>query len=118
MSLSTLRLASAALGCALLLSSLPTLAANHEQMSMAMDGHAMSQTQTFPLKGEVVKLEDGNVVLAHEAIAALNWPAMTMPFQLATPELAKGLKPGLKIEARFEKVEGDAPRIVSWQAKP
>ena len=104
----------------LLLPALPAMAAEHQHdaMNMQMASPAMSQTQTFPLQGEVVKLEDGKVVLAHEAIAALNWPAMTMPFQLATPELAKGLKPGLKIEARFEKVEGDAPRIVSWQAKP
>jgi len=104
----------------LLLPVLPAMAADHQHdaMNMQMASPAMSQIQTFPLKGEVVKLEDGKVVLAHEAIAALNWPAMTMPFQLATPELAKGLKPGLKIEARFEKVDGDSPRIVSWQAKP
>ena len=41
-----------------------------------------------------------------------------MPFQLATPDLAEGLKPGLKLEAQFEPVNGDAPRIVSWKAMP
>lgn len=102
----------------LLLPALPAMAAEHQHDAMNMQMASPAMSQTFPLQGEVVKLEDGKVVLAHEAIAALNWPAMTMPFQLATPALAKGLKPRLKIEARFEKVEGDAPRIVSWQAKP
>ncbi len=102
----------------LLLPALSAMAAEHQHDAMNMQMASPAMSQTFPLQGEVVKLEDGKVVLAHEAIAALNWPAMTMPFQLATPALAKGLKPGLKIEARFEKVEGDAPRIVSWQAKP
>jgi len=36
----------------------------------------------------------GAVTLQHEAIAAMGWPAMTMPFKVASPDLldvAKGL---------------------------
>jgi|GEM_PF-467001 len=69
----------------------------------------------YSLKGEVVQLLDGRVVLNHQAVAALNWPAMTMPFQLATPELVQGLTPGLQIEAQFALVENDSPRILQWQ---
>ena len=69
----------------------------------------------YNLKSEVVQLLDGRVVLNHQAVAALNWPAMTMPFQLATPELVQGLTPGLQIEAQFALVENDSPRILQWQ---
>ena len=84
-----------------------------------IDGTVADTERNILLRhGEVVKLEAGRVVLTHQAIAALNWPTMTMPFQLATPDLAEGLKPGLKLEAQFEPVNGDAPRIVSWKAMP
>lgn len=72
----------------------------------------------YSLKGEVVQLLDGRVVLNHQAVTALNWPAMTMPFQLATPELVQGLTPGLQIEAQFVLVENDSPRILQWQVAP
>lgn len=106
-----------ALLCALLLPTLPLMAASsHEGMDMGE--HQAPAASGYILHGEVVKLDAGRVVLSHQAIAALNWPAMTMPFQLASSALATGLKPGLKIEARFVPVEGDAPRIVSWKAMP
>lgn len=69
----------------------------------------------YRLKGEVVQLLDGRVVLNHQAVTALSWPAMTMPFQLATPDLVQGLTPGLQIEAQFALVENDSPRILQWQ---
>lgn len=72
----------------------------------------------YRLKGEVVQLLDGRVVLNHQAVTALSWPAMTMPFQLATPELVQGLTPGLQIEAQFVLVENDSPRILQWQVAP
>ena len=110
------RFSRVALFCALLLPTLPLMAAQHE--GMAMDEQQAPAATRYTLHGEVVRLEAGRVVLSHQAIAALNWPAMTMPFQLATPGLAEGLKPGLKLEAQFEPVNGDAPRIVSWKAMP
>ena len=47
-----------------------------------------------------VDAKASQITLAHEPIAALNWPAMTMPFSLSSPALAKGLKVGDKV--RFE----------------
>lgn len=92
-------------------------AAQHDMAHMPMSDVEMSKmAPSYELRGQVVKLEGGRVVLTHEAIAALQWPAMTMPFQLAKPELAEGLTPGLQIVAQFEKVENDAPRILSWHA--
>ncbi|MBM3115481.1 efflux RND transporter periplasmic adaptor subunit [Jeongeupia naejangsanensis] len=47
--------------------------------------------------GVVRVIEAGSVTLAHEPIAALKWPAMTMPFTLMNPVAAKGLKVGDKV---------------------
>lgn len=95
----------------------PLLAASvHDQHAMAaMSMDAMAPVSTYTLTGKVVELQNGRVVLSHQAVAALNWPAMTMPFQLATPDLVQGLTPGLQIEAQFALVENDSPRILQWQ---
>ncbi len=45
-------------------------------------------------RGRVERLADDHITLAHEAIPALGWAAMTMSFRLATPALAADLKPG------------------------
>ena len=48
----------------------------------------------------VVKAIDparGTITLQHEAIAAIGWPAMTMTFKLASPDLLKGVKVGDKV---------------------
>jgi Cu(I)/Ag(I) efflux system protein CusF len=52
----------------------------------------------------VVKAIDaakGTVTLQHEAIAAIGWPAMTMPFRVASPELLKHVKVGDKVQFTF-----------------
>jgi Cu(I)/Ag(I) efflux system periplasmic protein CusF len=48
----------------------------------------------------VVKAIDtgkGTITLQHEAIAAIGWPAMTMPFKVASPNLLKVAKVGDKV---------------------
>src|SRR5699024_10921303 len=48
----------------------------------------------------VVKAVDtaqGTVTIKHQAIAALHWPAMTMTFKAAKPELLEGVKAGEKV---------------------
>jgi membrane fusion protein, copper/silver efflux system len=50
-------------------------------------------------------------------VPALKWPSMTMPFQLAKPELARGLKPGDKVRFRFRQ-QGDEHVITSIQLAP
>ncbi|MDE1964477.1 MAG: copper-binding protein [Xanthomonadaceae bacterium] len=49
----------------------------------------------------VVKALDatkGTLTLQHEAIAAIGWPAMTMPFKVASPDLLKNVKVGDKVK--------------------
>lgn len=53
----------------------------------------------------VVKAIDAkaaSITLAHDPIPALKWSAMTMPFKLAKPELAKGLAVGQKVSFDVE----------------
>lgn len=52
----------------------------------------------------VVKAVDtakNTITLQHEAIAAIGWPAMTMPFKVASPELLKHVKVGDKVQFTF-----------------
>jgi Cu(I)/Ag(I) efflux system membrane fusion protein len=52
--------------------------------------------------------QGGAITLEHEPVPALKWPAMTMPFKLAEPDLAKGLKPGDKVHFSFRQQGDDA----------
>ncbi len=57
--------------------------------------------------GRVVAIDGAQLTIAHQPIASLNWPAMTMQFQLARPELARGLTVGDEVRFRFSQ-QGDA----------
>ena len=52
--------------------------------------------------GEVKALDTakGTVTLAHGPVPALKWPGMTMAFKIS-PELAKGVKVGQKVDFEF-----------------
>jgi len=41
------------------------------------------------------------VMISHEPVASLKWPAMTMGFALANPALVEKLKPGTPIAFEF-----------------
>jgi membrane fusion protein, copper/silver efflux system len=60
--------------------------------------------------GVVVDVEPGSLTLEHGPVPALKWPAMTMPFKLASPALAKGLRKGQSVSFGFDK-QGDDYRI-------
>ncbi|AGG88852.1 copper-binding protein [Rhodanobacter sp. FW102-FHT14D06] len=76
--------------------------ANPQQMDPNMPGMAgMHEATPADVQGVgVVKAVDtakGTITLQHEAIAAIGWPAMTMTFKLASPDLLKGVKVGDKV---------------------
>ena len=103
----------AALCSALLLSLTPVFAAEATH-----DHHAMTASvAAYPLQATVISWQGDRVVLAHQPVSALGWPAMTMPFSLANAQLREGLKPGMVITARFELVPQDSPRLVAWQSQ-
>lgn len=63
--------------------------AGHEQQEMSTaEGHGIVQ---------LVAQDGTSIVLAHEPIAELRWPAMTMELALADPALADGLEAGSEV---------------------
>lgn len=56
--------------------------------------------------GTVSAIDGAGITLDHAPVPALKWPAMIMPFQLAQPELARGLKAGDAVRFRFRQ-QGD-----------
>lgn len=56
-------------------------------------------------RGVIKKVDPArlSINLSHEAIPALQWPAMTMDFRVKDAALLKGREPGQKIEFALEK---------------
>ena len=83
-------------------------------MNMGTD-HNMAQGggQVFTGSGSVVSVDKAakKVVLAHDPIAALGWPAMTMGFAVEDPALLDGLKSGQKVRFDF-RTQGNVAVIV------
>jgi membrane fusion protein, copper/silver efflux system len=61
-------------------------------------------TQAYRGEGslDAVDTAAGTATLSHGPIPALGWPAMTMDFALARPDLAAGLAPGTAVRFSFE----------------
>ena len=51
--------------------------------------------------GKVESIKDNEIVLSHGPVKSLGWPPMTMPFQLARPEMAARLVPGEQVHFGF-----------------
>ena len=51
--------------------------------------------------------EKGTVMLAHEPIASLRWPSMTMKFIAKDKKMLDKLKPGQKVEFEFIQQDKD-----------
>lgn len=71
-----------------------------------MDMKDTSKAQKGPHKavGVVKKLDKkaGTVTLDHEPVKSLNWPAMSMTFQVKNKALLDKFAPGRKVEVEFE----------------
>ncbi|MDR2788842.1 MAG: copper-binding protein [Candidatus Accumulibacter sp.] len=73
---------------------------NHDHGSHAPAKARAAQTPIASGQGIVKEIdpEKQRLTLQHGPIAALGWPAMTMPFAIANPALLQGLKAGDEIE--------------------
>lgn len=102
--------------------SLPAFA--EDMPGMAMDAKTMAgmpmqqaaeQTPTAQATGTVKAIDNQKhlVTLAHSAVAALQWPAMTMGFK-ASAEQLKGLKVGDRVAFEF-RADGMDATLVSIQ---
>lgn len=69
---------------------------------------------THTAVGIVKKVEPASarITLRHEPIAALGWPAMTMPFAVKDRKILTSVKPEQKVEFEFVQ-NGGAPVITS-----
>lgn len=74
--------------------------ATPQQMDPNMPGMTSMQHDAKPVEAHsvgVVKAIDttkGAITLQHEAIRSIGWPAMTMAFKVASPDLLKAAKVG------------------------
>ncbi len=61
-----------------------------------------------PASGEVRRIDKdgGKITLRHGGVPELQLSAMTMVFRVADPKLLDAVKPGEKIQANVEKVDG------------
>lgn len=70
---------------------------------------AASAQATHAAKGTVKKIDSktGSVLMAHEPVNSLNWPAMTMSFKVKNKALLAELKEGQKVDFEFVQEGGD-----------
>ena len=81
--------------------SMPSFAQDPKPAHMPNMPHAGDAATVDAMGKGVVKAIDANsgtVTISHEPIAALSWPAMTMAFKVAQPDLLKGVAVGNKVE--------------------
>jgi len=74
-------------------------------MDMKTDqGAKKSQSNSHHADGTVKSVDaaQGTVTVAHQPVASLNWPAMTMKFKAKDKKMLDAVKPGAKIEFDFE----------------
>ena len=60
----------------------------------------------------------GKLVIAHDPIPALKWPAMTMDFRLADKAMAGKVKAGDKVKFEMKESEKGAYLIIAIQPTP
>jgi Cu(I)/Ag(I) efflux system membrane fusion protein len=74
-------------------------------------------TTEHQAEGRVTAVETDGLTLDHAPVPALRWPAMTMPFKLAAPQLARGLQPGDAVRFRF-RMQGDDAVLTAVERTP
>lgn len=76
-----------------------------------------SKSRSYEAVGRIERLAAGSVTLSHGPVPALDWPAMTMSFRLASPAMARGLKAGDRVRFTFDQPpEGPTIRSMTREA--
>jgi len=104
--------AAAILAAALALAVPAPAAAEREAPRLAQAGAAHKGQGTV----NTVDAANGKLNLSHGRIPSLNWPAMTMDFQVKDKTVLKDIKPGQKVEITI--VQGSKDQFVVTQIKP
>ena len=80
----------------LALTALPAVAGDM-RMNMPMDGKVAAQDHQGKGTINSVDAKAGKLNMTHEAIASLDWPGMTMDFEVQDKALLTNLKKGQKV---------------------
>ncbi|STQ91945.1 copper-binding protein [Iodobacter fluviatilis] len=82
-----------------------------------MDHSTMPKLVVQTIKGsgiiKGIKEKEGIIILAHQPIKELNWPAMTMGFKVAHRSLLKGLEIGHQVAFELQAEGTSMPTTVS-----
>lgn len=75
---------------------------DHKGMDMKMEKKKTNGT-VHKGTGKVTKVDAaaGNVTIAHDPVASMNWPAMTMTFKVKDKKMLDKAKSGQKVEFSF-----------------
>ncbi len=73
---------------------------------MAMQHSAVKPDVEIHSQGVIKAWDERKVSIAHQAIPALNWPPMTMSFQLPSSPLLTALPVGTAVDFSFLSVDG------------
>ncbi len=82
----------------------------HDMSQHDMSNHQMAMQNAARHEGagvlKAINAQAGKVQIAHEPIASLNWPAMTMWFTLHTP-MPADIKVGDRVRFELEQTHGN-----------
>lgn len=59
--------------------------------------------QVYSAEGDVTEVSGELVTISHGPVEAIGWPAMTMGFRAASPELLQDIAPGDPVSFEFRK---------------
>ena len=59
--------------------------------------------EVYSGNGDITEISDNKVTISHGPIEAVDWPAMTMAFSAASPEMLRGLNVGDPVAFQFQK---------------
>jgi Cu(I)/Ag(I) efflux system membrane fusion protein len=75
---------------------------------------ARAQPALNRTRGRIEAMSGDQIIISHEPVPAIGWPAMTMTFRLDPPTLAKSFRVGDKVAFGFEqKPDGSVVREIS-----
>ena len=79
-------------------------AEQHQHGADSANSQTGGQKQVHKAQGTVNRIDEnaGKLNVSHEAIPSLNWPAMTMDFQVKDKSVLKGVTPGQKVTMDIE----------------
>lgn len=77
-----------------------------------MSGATQATTAQGHGKVDRVDAAQGTVTLTHGPIPAIGWPAMTMEFPLKDRDMAKGIKPGQRVDFELAPIGGGKYQVV------